>query len=88
MNTEALEKIGITVDYSPSGARGIEDTIDSLHCKSTRIRKAMGILRQLLSNQQQMDLKMLEEYQDLNDQLRICSIYKAEFIHTRNMLWK
>lgn len=82
MHTEALDKLGITVDYS----RGVKDTVNALHTKSKRIRVEMKALRTLLTNQELMDIATLKKYQYLNDQLRVCSIYKAEFIHTKNML--
>lgn len=82
MHIEALERIGITVDYS----RGVEDTINALRTKANRLKIEMKTLRTLLSNQETMDTKTLNKYQDLNEQLRICSIYKAEFVHAKNML--
>ena len=72
--------------YSGSTRIGCSDTINIIRNRIHVIRNKMKSLRILLSNQEKMDLGMLENYQHLNEDLRRLKIYEAEFVHTRNML--
>jgi hypothetical protein len=86
MTAEALERIGLTVDYSPSTSDGYKRTINAINTRMRRIWAEMKVVRTLLSNQEKMDAELLEKFQDLNEQLRLCGIFRTEFIYSRNML--
>lgn len=83
-NISPLERVAPTMDFHPTGE--IKETVQAINARIGRTKKAMKLIRIMLSNQEKMNWKQLEEYQDLNEQLRLLEIFKVEFSYKRRML--
>jgi hypothetical protein len=87
MKSVAIERLSATIDYSGGNTlSGLKTTISSIEARITRTRKRMKTIRIILSNQNSMDFKLLEEYQSLNEDVRGLEIFKAEFKYNKRML--
>lgn len=67
----------------------LERWINVLTMKINRIQKRMRGIGRALRNRQDdgiLDVKLLDEYQELNESLKNARIMQAEFRYTRNML--
>lgn len=79
-----LERVAPTMDFHPGG--DLKGTIQAIDARISRTKKTMKLIRTMLSNQDRMDWKQLEEYLDLNEQLRVLEMFKVEFGYKRRML--
>lgn len=86
-NISPLERVSPTIEFS--GLDSIVDlkqTISAIDSRVWRTKKEMRTIRLILSNQDRIDWRLVEEYQGLNEQLRALEVYKAEFRYHKRML--
>lgn len=84
MKISPLERVAPTMDFHTSG--DFKGTVQAIDARIGRTKKTMKLIRTILANQDKMDWKQIEEYQDLNEQLRVLEMFKVEFGYKRRML--
>lgn len=75
------------LDITPGRTKSdLSATINALGMRKVRIQKRMRLLARQLRYSDEIDHKKLDEYQELNADLRTVKIFEAEFCYTKNML--
>jgi len=75
------------IEYSMNNSKTeLNGTIDALNSRKARINCKMRLLARKLRQDENMDVRDLDEYQRLNDELKGVKLWEAELAYTRNML--
>jgi hypothetical protein len=82
INTEFVMKTTATRDNKES----LRFSIDGCRQRKRRILNQMRKVSQQLRQSKVFDPRKLDEYQELNDQLKAVKVYETELVYLRNML--